>query len=341
MEPGAGTPAAAHGEVVAADFQPPWWLRGAHAQTLWGSMVRRPPDTVLREEVLETPDGDVLELVWGAAPPPARGAPVVLLVHGLAGSAESVYLQGILAALTRRGVLGVALSMRGCGKAPNRQARGYHSGYTDDVEHVLAMLAERFPGRSLRAAGISMGGNILLCHAGRRGAESPLDRVVAVCPPLDLVLCSRRLSTGLSRLYQGYLLRRLQDGIRRKADIMAAAGLDVGAILGARSFREFDDRCTAPLFGFRDAQHYYVESSSRPLLRHIRVPTTILFAHDDPFMDAAMIPAPQELAPQVRLELARHGGHVGFIEGPGRCWLDRRVPDALLGTPKDSTGSAR
>lgn len=319
-----------HGEVVAADFAPPWWLRSAHAQTLWGSLARRPPTVPLRREVLETPDGDFLELSWGAAPPPARRAPVVLLVHGLAGSADSIYILGILAALTARGVLGVALSLRGSGTNPNRLARSYHSGDTEDVELVLDTLGHRFPGRSLRAAGISMGGNILLCHAGRQGEHSPLERIVAVCPPLDLVLCNQRLSTGFSRLYQEFLLQKLLSGVRRKRSLLREAGLDVHEILRARTFREFDDRCTAPLFGFRDAQEYYVESSSRPLLRHIRVPTTILFAQDDPFMDPAMIPAPEDLSPAVRLELSRHGGHVGFVEGIGRYWLDRRVPDALL-----------
>lgn len=239
-------------------------------------------------------------------------------------------IRGVLAELTRREVAAVAMNLRGAGEEPNRRAQSYHSGAYEDMELVLAHLGRRHPGASLRAAGISLGGNLLLCHLGHRGEASPLERAVAICPPIELATCLESLSSGFSRVYQHHLLRDLKAGVHRKAERVAEAGLDLEAILGARDFREYDEHFTAPAHGFDSAAHYYEACSARPLLRHIAVPTTVLFARDDPFMHPSMIPAPEELSAAVRFEVSPRGGHVGFVEGLGRYWLDHRVSDALL-----------
>ena len=325
------------GQVISATFRPPWWLAGPHRQTLWGSM-RRAPRPLVREERFTLPDGDILRLAWNAAPPPRPGQPLVVLMHGLAGSVESPYLRGIAGVLTARKVPVVAINFRGCGGEPNTMARGYHSGETGDLEALLHALGERYPGCSLRVAGISLGGNVLLCHLGRRGADSPIDRAVAICPPIDLHRCIKRMSSGLSQGYQRYLLRGLKQDASRKVALLRDAGVRVDAVLGAQSFRAFDNALTAPLHGFRDADDYYTQSSSRPLLSAIRVPTTVLFARDDPFMHPSMVPAEEELSPTVRFEVAAAGGHVGFVSGLGQHWLDERVPAALLDDPAPGGG---
>lgn len=319
-----------HGEVTRSAFRPPWWLAGPHRQTLWGAF-RKAPAPLARDEVFPLPDGDILRLAWSDAPEPGPGAPLAVLLHGLAGSSESPYVRGIAEALRRRGVLSVAVNFRGCGGEPNRRARAYHSGETGDLEALLAGLGERYPGRLLRVVGTSLGGNVLLCHLGRRGDDSPIDRAVAICPPIDLARCNRSLSQGLARGYHRYLLRGLKQDAWLKRSLLREAGFDVEALMRTRSFREYDNCLTAPMFGFRDADDYYQRASSRPLLGNIWRPTTVLFARDDPFMHPSMVPAPEELSPSVRFEVSEHGGHVGYVSGPGRYWLDERVPELLIG----------
>lgn len=255
---------------------------------------------------------------------------MVVLLHGLAGSVDSPYIRAAASRLSARGVTAVAVNFRGCGGQPNRRARGYHSGETGDLEALLAALGERFPGRPLRAAGTSLGGNVLLCHLGRRGADSPLDRAVAICPPIDLHRCMESLSSGLARGYHRYLLGCLKRDARLKLPLLREAGIDTEALMRARSFRDFDNLVTAPLHGFRDADDYYTRSSSRPLLGDVRVDTTVVFARDDPFMHPDMIPSPADLSPSVRFEVVACGGHVGFVTGFGESWIDERVIQALL-----------
>ncbi len=101
--------------------------------------------------------------------------------------------------------------------------------------------------------------------------------------------------------------------------------------MGARTFAEFDDAVTAPLHGFAGKQDYYDRCSSVHYLKAIEKPTLIINALDDPFMTAEVIPAADRLSANVTLEVAAHGGHVGFIEG-GPPWRPTYyLPDRILG----------
>jgi hypothetical protein len=150
---------------------------------------------------------------------------------------------------------------------------------------------------------------------------------VAVSVPFVLRDAMLRLNVGLSRVYRRHLMERLRATYRRKRAAMPGlADLDLDAM---RDFFDFDDQVTAPLNGFAGADDYYARCSCRPFLRHIRTPTLILHALDDPFMFPHSVPRPDELGPGVCLEVSRHGGHVGFVGGslPWRpdYWLEGRL----------------
>jgi predicted alpha/beta-fold hydrolase len=97
---------------------------------------------------------------------------------------------------------------------------------------------------------------------------------------------------------------------------------DGAQLARARTFREFDELYTAPLHGFRDAADYWRSSSSGAWLTHIRVPTLVINARNDPFLpEPALLAAARNAASAVTLEFPRAGGHVGFAAG----WLRRRL----------------
>src|SRR5215216_6778552 len=72
-------------------YRPAWWVPGAHAQTLWGKLFRRPPRVQMRAERWETPDGDFVDVHRLDAP---AAAPRLFLLHGLEGTARSHYVAG-------------------------------------------------------------------------------------------------------------------------------------------------------------------------------------------------------------------------------------------------------
>jgi uncharacterized protein len=302
-------------------FRPAWWLPGAHLQTLWPSLTRSRPRLALRPERLELADGDFLDLALGTG-----NGPTVVVVHGLEGDLNSHYAGSTLAALAAAGFRPVFMHLRGCSGEPNRLPRAYHSGASEDLAVVLAHLAQGPGGPPLAAVGFSLGANLLLKHLGET-AEPLLQGAVAVSVPFLLRDAMLRLNIGLSRVYRRHLLERVKAAYRRKRSAMPGlADLDLEAM---RDFFDFDDQVTAPLNGFAGADDYYARCSCRPFLRHIRTPTLILHALDDPFMFPHSVPRADELGPGVRLELSRRGGHVGFVGGhlPWRpdYWLERRV----------------
>lgn len=321
-------------------FVPAWWLRNPHLQTLWASLARRAATVPATRERLDTPDGDFLELDHCGDD---ADAPIVMLLHGLSGSSRSSYIVGMQAALARRGWRSAALNFRGCGGRPNLRARGYHAGDTEDLEHLYRHLRRLYPNAPLAAVGYSLGGNMLLKWLGERGAEADMFGAVAVSAPLRLNLCSERLNRGFSRVYRDRLLYELRAYLRAKREHLRAVGAQeeweklrrLGDLSGVRTFREYDDVLGRRLYGFRDAEDFYRRASARPYIRSIRVSTLIVHALDDPFMPPETLPAEEELSPAVSLEVAAHGGHVGFIAGrfPHRpqYWLERRIPEFLDG----------
>jgi predicted alpha/beta-fold hydrolase len=107
---------------------------------------------------------------------------------------------------------------------------------------------------------------------------------------------------------------------------------DAAAILSARSIYDFDDLVTAPVHGFRDARDYYTRSSARAWLSMIRRPVLLLSARDDPFLPVAVLDevvAGARENPYLDVQIEDHGGHCGFVEGPGpwaaRYYAEHRV----------------
>ena len=303
-------------------FRPAWWLRGAHAQTFGGKFLRPDPRLRLRRKRLETPDGDFVDLDF--TPPPREGAPVVLVLHGLEGSALRRYMLVTYRELLDQGLHPIGLNFRSCSGEPNRALRFYHSGDTEDVRFVLELLAERYPGVPMGAVGFSLGGNVLLKYLGEegeRGAER-LRCAVTISVPFDLAAGAERLEQGIpGRIYTGYFLQSLRRKVTARADELRGH-CDVEAALRARTLREFDDAVTAPLNGFADALDYYRRSSSAAYLERIRVPTLLLQSEDDPFLPREAIPWDAIRGnPHLINGFTERGGHVGFVSG--KPWAPR------------------
>ena len=323
-------------------FRPAWWLPGPHLQTLWAAVVRRRGKPVLERERVELPDGDFLDLDWHGRD--SGSAPLVLLLHGLEGSSKSPYAWGMLAAFRRVGWPAVVMHFRGCGGEPNRLARCYHSGETRDLDWIVDELGRRFPDRPLFAAGVSLGGNVLLKWLGELGSEAPLAGAAAISVPFDLGRSADRIEKGFSKVYRRYLVRQMHLKIRAKFGTWSESPIDLSKLPRWRTFREFDENVTSPLHGFDGAEDYYRKSSSGPYVPRIRIPTLIVQARNDPFVPGAFLPSP---SPSVRVEASPHGGHAGFVAGavPGRprYWLEERIPaffeEVLTRTSHRSSGA--
>lgn len=189
--------------------------------------------------------------------------------------------------------------------------------------------------RRIALIGFSLGGNIVLKYLGQSSqnatttlhsgahnmranslAHPPLAQItgaVAISVPCDLAGSTAVLERRSNRVYMERFLKTLRQKIRDKhqtfPDKISINGLDA-----IRTFREFDDRYTAPLHGFTSADHYWHACSCLREMEYIRTPALLLNAEDDPFLSPGCFPT--QIArehPALHLEVTRHGGHVGFV----------------------------
>ena len=322
---------AGHGCVIASGFRPHPLLRNRHVQTIFPTLARPMPPLAIRHERLELADGDFVDLGWSGE---GRG-PIAILLHGLTGGFDSKYARGTARRLLARGWRTVILQLRGSGPDTNRLPRCYNHGDTEDFHTLCQVLREREPETRLYAVGWSMGANILLKALGETGERNLLSAAAACCAPFQLQPCAERLRRGFPRVYQNHLIRNLRARLRHKhgpVPVLPPANLE--AALKARDFFDFDNAYTAPVNGYADALGYYAQASCGQFLKGVRRPTLVINAVDDPFMEPSIIPKPADLAPQVTLELAPAGGHLGFIAagdgGRPLYWLEQRVPEFLF-----------
>jgi predicted alpha/beta-fold hydrolase len=318
---------------MSGQFKPAWWLPGAHAQTIWPSLLRTLVEIETREERLTLADGDFIDLAWTRG----NSNKIVIVLHGLEGSIDSSYARGMLAAISKKGWRGVFMHFRGCSGEHNLKDRSYHSGETGDLRFLVDTLRKRHPEATLSAVGYSLGGNALLKYLGEYKDNSHLEAAAAVSVPYTLSNSASKLEKGFSRIYQRHLLNRLVDKTLSKFQDRQAP-VDIANINKLNTFKSFDHHITAPIHGFKSGEDYYEQSSSRQYLDKITTPTLLIHSKDDPFMSVDAIPNQGELSDSVTLELSNHGGHVGFVSGNtpwnAKYWLEQRIPE-FLGTYLD------
>lgn len=297
-------------------YSPAWWLPNGHTQTLWGKFARPRSVAPTRVERIDTPDGDFLDIHHLDA---LRGAPVLVLLHGLEGTIRSHYIQALLREASRRKWRAAVLIFRSCGLETNRTPRFYHSGETGDLAYALEHLLDAFPSSDVVLAGVSLGGNVLLKYLGEHGSgiSTRIKGAAAASVPFDLGQSAKHIDHGFSRIYQARFIKSLKRKVAAKLEVFPhlASSERLASVV---TIVDFDNLFTAPVHGFLDAEDYYTRSSAIRWLNSIRVNTLLLNAVDDPFLPPNVIDDVRTIAdrnPAIELDLPVRGGHAGFVGG--------------------------
>ncbi|MGA8026371.1 MAG: alpha/beta fold hydrolase [Bryobacteraceae bacterium] len=257
---------------------------------------------------------------------PAKGQ--IVFLHGLEGCADAGYILSFAEEALERGFGVHRVNLRTCGGTEDLCETLYHSGLTSDTRFILQEIRNRGLGPTF-LAGFSLGGNVALKLAGELGRTGLLAGVCAVSTPIDLAACVRKcMNERTNLLYARRFLDRLRDRVKRKAKI-APHLYSTAGLKDAKSIWEFDERFTAPLFGFGTAANYYETQSSMRYLHAIRVRTLVISAKDDPLVPCEIYNHPAfQSNPALTLLITEHGGHLGFLSRhKPRFWLDRVALD--------------
>ncbi len=282
-----------------------WWTFAPHVRGLLaGATGRARARGHATTITVEDPSrGSVpLRCVWH----PADSGAVVVVVHGLGGSADSVYMHRAVEACARAGVSCLLVSLRG---AALDGVDFYHAGLWSDLEVVLrSKLLER-PRRRL-LLGYSLGGHLCLGLAAHR--PDLVDACAAVCSPLDLDAGASVLDTLRPKIYRRHVL----DGLKEMyctpnaTHAMPTPAVDVARV---ETVRAFDSLTIVPRFGFADVSEYYARASVGPLLPTLETPSLYVQAVHDPMVPPRSTdPSLAKASAALTVVRVDPGGHVGF-----------------------------
>jgi uncharacterized protein len=298
-------------------FQPPFGLSSPDLQMIlsaYGGHGAEPPS---EQMLVQLEDGNCLSCHLSNPHPDQEPQQVVVLVHGLGGSYQSGYLIRLARKIYQAGACAVRVNLRNCGSGEGMSALPYNGGTSGDVLAVLRELKKRFPQAFITLIGFSLGGNIVLKLAGELGDEAKyyLHQAITVCPTIDLYQAVKHIERTRNWIYHRYYLSHLSTQSKKWSKD-----------LSIHSLYEFDNKITAPLWGYKNARDYYSRCSSERFIENISVPTKILFAADDPFIDFQLIERIKKIPSSVDVYLTEKGGHMGFLGWSGKehgyFWLD-------------------
>ena len=284
-------------------------LQGGHAQTLLGHFFPSPQLSNSGERFqIQLADGDKLcgNLLRGYTDT------VVYLFHGLSGSTDSNYIQRIARSAQANGHSVILANHRGCGWGEGLAKNPYHSGRSEDLSEYIAYGRSLFPQKRHLAIGFSLSANALLLLAAGVRAKALPDAAITVNAPINLKRAAQLLNQGLNRIYDINFVFELRRQVKGRAEIPIHA-----------TTMEFDNLYTAPAAGFRDREDYYEKCSGKQFIKDIKIPTIVMTAADDPFVDVTDY-REISLKPNIHWHIEKLGGHLGYLSRNGR-WMDYAI----------------
>ncbi|MER2996894.1 YheT family hydrolase [Pontibacter populi] len=294
--------------ILSSTYKAPFYLFNGHLQTIIPGLFRQVEGITYTRERLSTPDLDFIDVDWSQV----GSDSLVILSHGLEGDSSRPYILGMVRAFNERGLDALAWNYRSCSGEPNKLLRSYHLGASDDLHFVIEHALNSGNYNTVHLIGFSAGGNITLKYLGEDPDQVPAEvkRAVVFSVPVDL----KGSAQTISRVYTQRFLKTLGEKLEQKRQLYPD-DVDLTDYSIFWSFPEFDNRYTAPLHGFKNADDYYERVSSKQFLKNIQQPTLLVNAKNDPFLNKGCYPVQEAKAnPYFFFEMPDSGGHVGFAE---------------------------
>ncbi len=273
---------------------------------------------------------------------------LVVVTHGLGGSTKRFGLRRIANKLLNNGFAICKLNLRGAGSGRYLTNSNYSARCSKDIFSVVNFLRNKFKREindfnllnkyfPIFGIGLSLGGTIFLnacLDYDSDNSKNLFDGLACISSPLDLLSCSKCIDKPRNFLYQKWLIRRLKkqilDSELINKDIFSKEIIK-DKLKKVKTIREFDEQLTAPSWGYKSVDDYYLNAS--PLFQikknSEKLPFSLfIHAKDDPWVPYE---ATYELSKllnkcknRISVLISEKGGHNGF-HSPKGCWSDEVV----------------
>nr|XP_056710365.1 phospholipase ABHD3 [Euleptes europaea] len=318
--------------VVTETYYPTVWCWEGRVQTLLRPLITSRPYVQYRNELIKATDGGQISLDWfdnndSIFYPDSSTRPTILLLPGLTGSSRESYILHMIQQSKELGFRCVVFNYRGVAGENLLTPRTYCASNTEDLEAVIHHINSLYSSAPFVAAGVSMGGMLLVNYLGKIGTGTPLKAAAVFSAGWNVFDSVDSLEKPVNwLLFNYYLTSCLQSSVIRHREMFEKL-FNMNLVMKAKTIREFDKQFTSVMFGYPTIDDYYADASPFRRLKTVGIPVLCLNSMDDVFSPNHAIPV--EMAkqnPNVALVLTSCGGHIGFLEGlwPRKCtYMDR------------------
>jgi uncharacterized protein len=287
-------------------------LKSPYFQTVFANyfdFAKEPPS---KDHFVKLPDGDVMAIEVSTPKGWTEEKGTVVLLHGLCGSSKSPYIKRIAKREYENGRQAIRVNMRGCGLGKGLAKNIYHSGSSSDIEKVLLNIKKHFPRTPIVLVGFSLGANVTVKLTGELGKKNSnlLKGAIAVSPPVNLIKSARLFALPKNDKFANFFARLLYTHINDIHKLFP--DLPPHNLSPKISINDIDEHYIARRANYSNAIDYYKQCSAKPLVKDIKIPTRILFAMDDPIIDADELDT-ADVPDHVHVHKTEHGGHIGFV----------------------------
>ncbi|MFD2824924.1 YheT family hydrolase [Leeuwenhoekiella polynyae] len=312
--------------LVSSTYKPKTPFTNGHFNTIYAAKIRRIKGVTYNRERITLSDGDFLDVDFSFSQSEKKSSQMTILVHGLEGHAKRPYMQGTARILNQNDFDCASINLRGCSGEDNTKIRSYHSGASEDLADVVNYIVSKNKYKAIYLCGFSLGGNIILKYLGEtRDRPDLIQAAVAVSTPVDLYGSLGALQKRTNWVYRWSFLKDLKKKYNAKLKVFPNE-LSKENKSKIKSLLLFDELYTAPANGFENALDYYKKSSSKQFLGNINIPTLIINAFDDSFLNEKCYPKKEaEQNKNLYLEIPAFGGHVGFMTSNEVSYNEKRT----------------
>lgn len=297
-------------------FRPRRGLHNPHVQTVLSSVGRKFIQTRAIHTLLEqtqTRDLDVngVCLRVDVHPQPAAlrpNAPLICLIPGWLGSANSAYVLSAASVLWQAGFSVARINLRDHGHTAHLNEGLFNSAMIDEVVDLIQTLIDQFapPSNATAAAGVigfSLGGNFAL----RIAKHMPHVRVLAVAPAIAPEETMHQIDSN--PVYQYYFVRKWRKVWREKQDAFPGR-YDFGPAFELSTVSALTDYFVGYYTDYATTRDYFQAYDLRgDALQGVQA--HVLAAHDDPIIESSQF---ERLAPDIDLVMTEQGGHGAYLQ---------------------------
>lgn len=255
--------------------------------------------------------------------------PLVMMLHGWLGCADSVYLLPLATALYDQGCNIFRLNFRDHGHTQYLNEGLFHSCRLEEILQATANVQNRIPHSNFYIIGHSLGGNFAL-RIGAHANENKLNinKIFSICPVMNPENALNKTDSML-KIYSKYYLNRWKKMLQIKHQFFPDQ-YDLENINRQNNLNEMTENLLLRHTEFNSLQEYLAGYSvTGDRLKTLTVNSDVFVAEDDP-----VIPAKdhENLYPSeyLNIHLTQYGGHCGYMNGLFNLnWIDNKIINQL------------